>query len=59
VVTKIAKVLGAKSTFGSSTIKRNGAIMKGTRGKGIAELSSVRDDVKILENKKAHRKIQV
>lgn len=40
------------NTFGSSTIKRNCAIIKGTRGNGIAQLSNLKGNVSISENKK-------
>ncbi|MCM3570240.1 hypothetical protein [Neobacillus mesonae] len=40
------------NTIGSSTIKRNGAIVKGTKGKRIAHLSNLKEDVSIAANRK-------
>jgi hypothetical protein len=48
----MTKSIGSNKQFGSSTIKRNDAITKGTKGKGIARLNSVRNNVTTLENKK-------
>ncbi len=40
------------NTIGSSTIKRNGAIVKGTKGSRIAPLSNLKGNVSISANRK-------
>ncbi|MED4206152.1 hypothetical protein [Neobacillus mesonae] len=39
-------------TIGSSTIKRNGAIVKGTKGNRIAHLSTLKTNGSITANRK-------
>ncbi|WP_342429975.1 hypothetical protein [Neobacillus sp. FSL H8-0543] len=41
------------NTSGSSTIKRNGAIVKGTKGNGIAHLINRKGNVSISANRKS------
>ncbi|WP_157273060.1 hypothetical protein [Neobacillus bataviensis] len=41
------------NTLGSSTIKRNGAIVKGTKGNGIAHLINRKGNVSISVKRKS------
>jgi hypothetical protein len=48
-MTKVTNVLEKSKPLGSSTIKREDSIVKGTRGKGIARLGSIRGNVTTLK----------
>ncbi|MBL4953749.1 hypothetical protein RCG24_11250 [Neobacillus sp. OS1-32] len=41
------------NTIGSSTIKRNGAVVKGTKGNRIANLSNLKENVRLSRKQNA------
>ena len=48
---KLINLSTKKTPIGSSTIKRNNAVVNGTRGNRIAQLKSTKSNVTTIKNK--------